>query len=234
MDFIERCFTVMTGSLTDSGGFTIANKVIKVSVPFAIWITKVAGSLIVCIMSVVYLAGVLDKIRMWRQTTVFKDEVQAVTLALKNLLNVYFKIQLIIMAINSSIAIAGLLIIHNSYAVIIGILIGLIDALPIFGTGTVLIPWSLILLLLRDVRSAAVLMTVYIVTYFVREIMESKCMGDKMGIAPFTMLMIIFVGILIYGIMGFILGPVSYVIIKALIGYLKTVIERGTLKKYGC
>lgn len=234
MDFMERCFTGMTGSLTDSGGFTIANKVIKVSVPFAIWITKVAGSLIVCIMSVVYLAGVLDKIRMWRQTTVFKDEVQAVTLALKNLLNVYFKIQLIIMAINSSISIAGLLIIHNSYAVIIGILIGLIDALPIFGTGTVLIPWSLILLLLRDVRSAAVLMTVYIVTYFVREIMESKCMGDKMGIAPFTMLMIIFVGILIYGIMGFILGPVSYVIIKALIGYLKTVIERGTLKKYGC
>ena len=234
MDFMERCFTGMTGSLTDSGGFTIANKVIKVSVPFAIWITKVAGSLIVCIMSVVYLAGVLDKIRMWRQTTVFKDEVQAVTLALKNLLNVYFKIQLIIMAINSSISIAGLLIIHNSYAVIIGILIGLIDALPIFGTGTVLIPWSLILLLLRDVRSAAVLMTVYIVTYFVREIMESKCMGDKMGIAPFTMLMIIFVGILIYGIMGFILGPVSYVIIKALIGYLKTIIERGTLKKYGC
>ena len=228
MAFMERCFTGMTGSLT------IANKVIKVSVPFAIWITKVAGSLIVCIMSVVYLAGVLDKIRMWRQTTVFKDEVQAVTLALKNLLNVYFKIQLIIMAINSSISIAGLLIIHNSYAVIIGILIGLIDALPIFGTGTVLIPWSLILLLLRDVRSAAVLMTVYIVTYFVREIMESKCMGDKMGIAPFTMLMIIFVGILIYGIMGFILGPVSYVIIKALIGYLKTVIERGTLKKYGC
>ena len=199
MDFMERCFTGMTGSLTDSGGFTIANKVIKVSVPFAIWITKVAGSLIVCIMSVVYLAGVLDKIRMWRQTTVFKDEVQAVTLALKNLLNVYFKIQLIIMAINSSISIAGLLIIHNSYAVIIGILIGLIDALPIFGTGTVLIPWSLILLLLRDVRSAAVLMTVYIVTYFVREIMESKCMGDKMGIAPFTMLMIIFVGISLYG-----------------------------------
>ena len=77
-------------------------------------------------------------------------------------------------------------------------------------------------------------MTVYIVTYFVREIMESKCMGDRMGIAPFTMLMIIFVGILIYGIMGFILGPVSYVIIKALIGYLKTIIERGTLKKYGC
>lgn len=76
-------------------------------------------------------------------------------------------------------------------------------------------------------------MTVYIVTYFVREIMESKCMGDKMGIAPFTMLMIIFVGILIYGIMGFILGPVSYVIIKALIGYLKTVIERGTLKNMG-
>mgnify|MGYP005952980919 CR=1 FL=1 len=38
--------------------------------------------------------------------------------------------------------------------------------------------------------------------------------------------------ILLYGIMGFILGPVSYVIAKALIGYLKTVIERDKIKKY--
>lgn len=232
MDMIERCFTGMTGSVFNGGGLTIANKVVKISVPVAVWVTKVTGSLIVCVMSVVYLSVVLNKIRLWRQITVFKEEVAVVTDALRNLLNVYFKIQLIIMAVNSVICIAGLLFIHNAYAVIIGVFIGLIDALPIFGTGTVLIPWGLVSLLLKDVKSAAVLISVYVITYFVREIMESKCMGDKMGIAPFTMLMIIFVGILIYGIMGFILGPVSYVIAKALIGYLKTVIERGTLKKY--
>ena len=41
---------------------------------------------------------------------------------------------------------------------------------------------------------------------------------------------VIFLGIMIYGIMGFILGPVSYCIMKALILHLKIEIERGTLK----
>ncbi len=232
MDIMEKCFLSITDGFNSSTGLSIANKVVKVSFPVIIGVVTVIGSIIACIMSIVYLSGVLNKIRMWTQVTVFKEEVDVLTKALRNLLNVYFRIQLIIMAINSSICIIGLLIIKNSYAVILGILIGLIDALPIFGTGTVLIPWAIILLLLKNVKSATVLIVVYIVTYFIREIMESKCMGDKMGIAPFTMLMIIFVGILIYGIMGFILGPVSYVIAKALIGYLKTVIERGKLKKY--
>ena len=82
----------------------------------------------------------------------------------------------------------------------------------------------------KNVTSAAVLVSAYVVTYFVREIMESKCLGDKTGIPPFVMLMVIFLGIMIYGIMGFILGPVSYCIMKALILHLKIEIERGTLK----
>lgn len=232
MDMMEKCFLSITDGFNSSTGLSIANKVVQVSFPVIVGIVTIIGSIIACIMSVVYLSGVLNKIRMWTQVTVFKEEVKVLTKALRNLLNVYFRIQLIIMAINSSICIIGLLIIKNSYAVILGILIGLIDALPIFGTGTVLIPWAIILLLLKNVKSATILIIVYIITYFVREIMESKCMGDKMGIAPFTMLMIIFVGILLYGIMGFILGPVSYVIAKALIGYLKTVIERDKIKKY--
>ena len=54
-------------------------------------------------------------------------------------------------------------------------------------------------------------------------------MGDRIGIAPFTMLAVIFVGIMVYGIVGFITGPVSYVIIKALISYLKSIIEHDKL-----
>ena len=105
------------------------------------------------------------------------------------------------MLINAGICIAGLLLIHNPYAVVIGILIGLVDALPFFGTGTVLIPWAVILLLFRNYYAGAVLLSVYVMTYFVREIMESKCMGDRLGIAPFTMLMVIFTGH--YGVWNF-------------------------------
>ena len=44
-----------------------------------------------------------------------------------------------------------------------------------------------------------------------------ESMGDRLGISPFTMLVIIFTGLLVYGVAGFITGPVSYVIIKALV-----------------
>ena len=56
----------------------------------------------------------------------FREEVCALTLELKKIwIQVYFKIELIIMLINAGICIAGLLLIHNPYAVVIGILIGL-------------------------------------------------------------------------------------------------------------
>ena len=81
----------------------------------------------------------------------------------------------------------------------------------------------------EHVKNAVILVVLYIVTYFVREIMESKCMGDRMGIAPFTMLAVIYVGILVYGVVGFILGPISYCIIKALVLYLKSILEHDKL-----
>ena len=54
-------------------------------------------------------------------------------------------------------------------------------------------------------------------------------MGDRMGIAPFTMLAVIYIGILVYGVVGFILGPISYCIIKALVLYLKSILEHDKL-----
>lgn len=230
MDFIGGCLEKCINAFDPNNDSQMMTKVVTVSVPAIVRLSIVIGIIIVCLMSIVYLSNRLDHVREWREKTVFQKEVEAVTDGLKRLFTVYFRVQLIIIAINSAICVAGLMIIKNPYAFIIGILIGLVDALPIFGTGTFLIPWALILLLFHDFLGAAVLISVYLITYFVREIMESKCMGDRLGISPFTMLMVIFIGLLVYGILGFILGPVSFVIIKALIDYLKTVIERDKLE----
>ena len=116
-------------------------------------------------------------------------------------------------------------IIKSPYAVMLGIIVGVVDALPVFGTGTILIPWMLFNLIMKNFLSAVVVLVTYVITYFVREIMESKCMGDRMGIAPFTMLAVIYIGILVYGIPGFITGPVSFVIIKALVLRLRCVMK---------
>ena len=225
LDFICRCMEKFEKTVDNGGVSQIMTKVVTISVPAVIKTITVTGSVIICFISVVY-----DNVRDWKKENVFRMEIKAVSDSLYRLIQVYFKIEALILVINSILCIIALLIIKNPYAVVLGILIGIVDMLPVFGTGTVLLPWALFELVNKNVTSAAVLVSAYVVTYFVREIMESKCLGDKTGIPPFVMLMVIFLGIMIYGIMGFILGPVSYCIMKALILHLKIEIERGTLK----
>ncbi|MBQ4282322.1 MAG: AI-2E family transporter [Lachnospira sp.] len=220
----------MSRAATDGMDTQMVGKVVSVSLPVAVNTIKIAGSVIIGVMSVIYLSGSLEDIRNWCRKSVFRREIKLVSDSLGRLIQVYFKVQLIIIVVNAVICVLGLMIIGNPYALLIGVLIGIFDALPIFGAGTILLPWAVFELISGNFLSAAVLVTLYLVTYFVREILESKCMGKRLGIAPFTMLMVIFVGLMVYGIMGFILGPVSYCIIKALILYLKTIVERGKLE----
>ena len=216
--FFEKC----KGIIIDGDGqqmfFTIMR---KHSVPVITWCVMAGGG--------GGGGGGIEKYRSWRENTIFKDEVGAVHVGLRNLINVYFRVQLIIMSINIVVCSTAFLMIGNPYAILLGVLTGIIDALPIFGTGTVLIPWAVGSLLFGHVKNAVILVVLYIVTYFVSEIMESKCMGDRMGIAPFTMLAVIYIGILVYGVVGFILGPISYCIIKALVLYLKSILEHDKL-----
>lgn len=220
----------IVASLSDGVGGQLVGKVVSISLPMVINVVKLVGSFIVGVMSVIYLCGSMDKIRAWCRHNVFRREIKIVGDSLGQLIHIYFKVQAVIIVINALLCVIGLMIIGNPYAVVIGVLIGLIDALPIFGAGTVLLPWCVFELISGNFFPAAVLVTLYVLTYFVREIMESRCMGTRLGIAPFTMLVVIFVGLMVYGIMGFILGPVSYCIIKPLILYLKRIIERGKLK----
>ena len=60
-------------------------------------------------------------------------------MGLRTLINVYFRVQLIIMSINIVVCSTAFLMIGNPYAILLGVLTGIIDALPRFGTGTVLI-----------------------------------------------------------------------------------------------
>jgi sporulation integral membrane protein YtvI len=230
LEFVCRCMEQFEKAISDGGTSQMMTKVVSVSFPAVVKTITVVGSVIICFISVVFLSTALDSVRNWKKTSCFHREIKAVGDSLHRLIDVYFKIELLIMAINATLCTIALMIIKNPYAVVIGITIGIVDALPIFGTGTVLLPWALFELVNKNITTAAVLVTVYVITYFVREIMESKCLGDRVGISPFIMLMAIFLGLLVYGLFGFILGPVSFCIMKALILYLKTEIERGTLK----
>ncbi len=98
----------------------------------------------------------------------------------------------------------------NPYFLILGIALGVLDALPIIGTGTFLYPAALIFLLRGNSWTAAGCVLLDVVTSILREFLEPKLLGGKLGISPIAVLASVYIGIFLYGGLGVFLGPLSF------------------------
>ncbi len=126
----------------------------------------------------------------------------------------YIKAQVIIMFAISAVCVAGLYLSGNHYALLAGCGIGICDAMPFLGTGTIFIPWALIELLQGKYMLAAIYTVIYTICTLMREILEPKLVGNKLGMHPLSVIVSMYVGLGIYGLWGFALGPLSYILIK--------------------
>ena len=126
----------------------------------------------------------------------------------------YVKAQLVIMLVVSVICMVGLFFAGNSYALLAGVGIGLCDALPFLGTGTVLIPWALVEIFRGEYMMAAIYAVIYTVASISREFLEPKLVGNRLGIPPLMVIISVYIGLCVYGLWGFVLGPLSYILIR--------------------
>ena len=106
----------------------------------------------------------------------------------------YFKAQLWIMAVVFVILCIGFFIGGVRYLILIAFLVALLDMLPILGTGTVLIPWTLYQLLIGDIRMAIILGVTYILTNVAHYLLQPKLISDEMGIHPLFALFLMYIG----------------------------------------
>lgn len=97
---------------------------------------------------------------------------------------------------------AGLMLLRVRYGYLIAIPIALLDVLPVFGTGTVLVPWTIFKLLTGDYMFALGLMVIWGIGQLVRQIIQPKVIGDSMGMAPIPTLVHLYVGYKLAGFVG--------------------------------
>ena len=133
----------------------------------------------------------------------------------------FFRSQCIIIALVAVVCSIGLKLAGHGYAVLTGILIALLDALPVIGSGTILIPWAIIDIFMGKYKAALILAGVYALCTALREVLEAKLMGSSMGVNEFYMLAATFIGMNLFGLWGIILGPVGLVLILELLRQLK-------------
>ncbi|NLJ96635.1 MAG: sporulation integral membrane protein YtvI [Clostridiales bacterium] len=183
------------------------------------------GTFLITIISAVLIVKELPEFREKYKNTNIYNDINKVTSKLADTGIGYLRSQLLVMVMVAVCCVTGLVVIRNDYALLLGIGIALMDALPFIGSGIVFIPWSIIMLLNGDIFGAAVLLTTYLVCQIIREVIEPKLIGNRIGIKPLYTLMAMYIGLKLFGIAGFILGPVGLVIIITII---KVVNSKGT------
>ena len=96
---------------------------------------------------------------------------------------------------------------------LLGLLAGCLDVLPFIGTGIILVPLSIWQLLNGRYIQMIVCIVLYGVCILVRELLEPKLIGKRMGIAPVLMLLAVYAGIKLFGMGGIIKGPLALIAI---------------------
>lgn len=111
---------------------------------------------------------------------------------------------------------AGLLLLRVRYGYLIAIPIALLDVLPLFGTGTILIPWGLFKLLSTDYMYALGLTAIWGISQLVRQIIQPKVIGDSMGMASIPSLILLYAGYKLAGVTGMIAAVPLGILILAM------------------
>ncbi len=216
---LQHFFVNFTGSLT---GFlkTIAKGVFTtaISIPDAVFF------IIITIIATYFISSdrniIIDSIR--RQIpTKWINKVIDIKNDMFSALFGYIRAQLILMCITTVELSTGFLILGIKNAVVIGILIGIFDALPIFGTGGIVIPWAIICFLTGSVPRGLSLLIIYGIVTIVRQLIEPKVVGTQIGVHPLITLLSMYLGLRLVGVWGMIAGPITVLLLKNVINGLQ-------------
>ena len=108
----------------------------------------------------------------------------------------------------------GFWLLGVEFPLLFGGLIALLDALPVLGTGTVLIPWALIAFLQGSSGRGFGLLALYAAASLSRSVLEPHLVGKQLGMPPLLSLMAFYIGYRLFGLAGMILLPLAAVTVK--------------------
>lgn len=120
----------------------------------------------------------------------------------------WLRAQGILAAITYGILSIGFLLLKIPYGFFWAVLIALMDAVPMLGTGLVLVPWALVSFLMGQSGRAAGLLVIFAAATLSRTTLEPKLVGHQLGLDPLVTLLALYVGYRLWGFLGLLSAPI--------------------------
>ena len=191
---------------------------------FSGWLTEMAGqapsmvtsvsnfavALVVFMMASYFITGDYPRLRFEltdRVPMVARDFCRSVKDIFMSAFGGYVKSQLILSAGVFMILTIGFLLMRQPYGLLLAFGLAVLDFIPIIGSGTMMVPWAVVDMVLGNYGEAAALMSIWGVIALFRRFAEPKILGDQTGLSPILSLVGIYVGMKLGGVLGMVVGP---------------------------
>lgn len=185
---------------------------------FAKALPSVLVAVVVTVVSAYFFIAERDDVIWWFKKVApqyVQRRMEMVIQYMKSAVGGYFKAQFKIMAVIFIIVLVGLSILKVDYVILISLLIALLDFLPIFGTGTAIIPWAVFKVLTGDYKTAVGLVVIYAITQVVRHLIQPKLVADSIGLNPLVTLVLLYFGYKVGSVGGMIIAiPIGMIVIN--------------------
>ena len=166
-----------------------------------------------------YVHDVFPKKFVRKINNIFKETVTSISQ--------YLKAQGIMMCITFIELLIAFFILKQEYPFTLAVVIAIIDALPILGVGSVLIPWGIYVAIMGNMKLAIGLLVTYAIIIVARQLIEPRIVSSNLGVHPFVTLITMYIGFKLFGLFGLIVGPIVMVVFKNVFSQL---FEQGYLK----
>lgn len=145
-------------------------------------------------------------------TTSTAEKVRFMITRLNAVIFGFLKAQLLVSLIILAVTFVGLLLIIPKYAIVMSLVIWIIDVIPILGSIIILAPWSLYMFISGDIATGTQLAILAAVLLIIRRTVEPKVMGAHIGLSPLPTLIAMFIGLKLFGFLGFFIGPLVVIL----------------------
>ncbi|MEA4915348.1 MAG: sporulation integral membrane protein YtvI [Christensenella sp.] len=215
-------YNIVSANVTTSLG----SAVVSVSKSVVTWVTgltlkapKLLLNLLIMVISTIFLTADFPKIHafvMRQLSDHWRELLHNARVQLGRTLWSYLRSYAIILVITFTEIFIGLSLIGFRNAAGIAVAIAIFDILPVVGSGLVLLPWTVITLISGNLPMGIGLAVLYIVVIVVRQIMEPKIVGDRVGLHPLVTLLSMVLGTYLFGGIGLLGLPITVALIHAL------------------
>ncbi len=178
------------------------------------WVAALPGRLFaagVGLLAAFYAAADWTRVRagLWRLLPA--DGVPAARALLRRLrwgASAWLRAQGRLMGLTFLLLLGGLLLLRVPAALPAALLVSVADALPLIGSGLILLPWALVWWAQGEGWRALALTALWALSAAVRTALEPRLLGAQAGVSPLLTLLVMYAGLQWFGAGGLIAGPV--------------------------